>query len=176
MLACLDAAGWKRFRRRAPSEAQFVDHARALKDQVCRKDPYERSGLRAVLNFGHTFGHVIESLTNFRVSHGDAVAMGILCALDVGRVLEVTPSSLADEVEGTFRDELNAPGRAQLAKALGTSPAAAIAELLLADKKARARMLKMVLLERLGRARLFTVPAATWQRLLPAWRTGNGLG
>ena len=39
---------------------------------------------RLLLNFGHTFGHAIESATNFRISHGTAVGMGMLCAIALG--------------------------------------------------------------------------------------------
>jgi 3-dehydroquinate synthase len=42
---------------------------------------------RLLLNFGHTFGHAIESATNFRVSHGCAVGMGMLCAIAMGKRL-----------------------------------------------------------------------------------------
>ncbi len=172
MLACLDAASWRSYRRRAPTQARFVAHARALKDQVCRSDPYERTGRRAVLNFGHTFGHVLESLTRFRLSHGDAVAVGILCALDVGRALGVTRPKLAEEVEGLFSEELEAPGRAALAIALRSHSFAHLRGLLLTDKKAGQKGLQMVLLERLGRAVLHPVPEAIWEALLPAWREG----
>ncbi len=42
---------------------------------------------RLLLNFGHTFGHAIESATNFRISHGTAVGMGMLCAIALGKRL-----------------------------------------------------------------------------------------
>ena len=41
-------------------------------------------GLRAILNFGHTFGHAIETLTGYdRLLHGEAVAIGMVMAADV---------------------------------------------------------------------------------------------
>ena len=42
---------------------------------------------RLLLNFGHTFGHAIESATNFKISHGTAVGMGMLCAIALGKKL-----------------------------------------------------------------------------------------
>jgi len=52
-----------------------------LKADVVQADERETSGLRAVLNYGHTFCHAIESVTGYgKVLHGEAVAMGMLCA------------------------------------------------------------------------------------------------
>jgi 3-dehydroquinate synthase len=42
---------------------------------------------RLLLNFGHTFGHAIESATHFKISHGTAVGMGMLCAIALGKRL-----------------------------------------------------------------------------------------
>jgi 3-dehydroquinate synthase len=52
-----------------------------LKADVVANDEREESGLRAVLNYGHTFAHAIEALTGYgRLLHGEAVAIGMLCA------------------------------------------------------------------------------------------------
>ncbi len=52
-----------------------------LKADVVEKDEREETGLRAVLNYGHTFGHAFESLSGYgRLLHGEAVAIGMLCA------------------------------------------------------------------------------------------------
>lgn len=56
----------------------------ALKKRIIEED-YQESGLRRVLNFGHTVGHAIELLTEYKILHGDAVALGmaIECAMSV---------------------------------------------------------------------------------------------
>jgi 3-dehydroquinate synthase len=52
-----------------------------LKAQVVSKDEREETGLRAVLNYGHTFCHAFETLTGYkRFLHGEAVAIGMCCA------------------------------------------------------------------------------------------------
>jgi 3-dehydroquinate synthase len=52
-----------------------------LKADVVEKDEREETGLRAVLNYGHTFGHALEVLTGYeKLLHGEAVAIGMLCA------------------------------------------------------------------------------------------------
>ena len=50
------------------------------KAYVVSKDEKE-SGLREILNFGHTFGHSVESLSNFELLHGECVAIGMMSAL-----------------------------------------------------------------------------------------------
>ncbi|MBS1153311.1 MAG: 3-dehydroquinate synthase [Myxococcaceae bacterium] len=157
MAVCLDAAVWKRWSRRAPGTLELVKTARALKARVCAADPYEQTGRRSVLNFGHTFGHVIESLSGFRVHHGEAVALGMLCALDVGRAMERTPWPLAEQVEAVLTARTGA-SRGRLKAVLERHPAEEVGRLLGADKKSAGGALRMVLLERPGVARLVEVP------------------
>lgn len=49
-----------------------------LKINVVAKDPQERLGIREVLNYGHTVGHAIESISNYSILHGEAVAIGMI--------------------------------------------------------------------------------------------------
>ena len=55
----------------------------AHKARVVARDEFDRRGLRALLNLGHTFGHAVESASGFRLLHGEAVAFGIACATDL---------------------------------------------------------------------------------------------
>jgi 3-dehydroquinate synthase len=60
---------------------QVVSRCCRLKADVVEKDEREESGVRAVLNYGHTFGHAIETLSGYgRFLHGEAVSIGMLCA------------------------------------------------------------------------------------------------
>ncbi|MCL2350745.1 MAG: 3-dehydroquinate synthase, partial [Defluviitaleaceae bacterium] len=52
-----------------------------IKLEIVAQDERE-AGLRQLLNFGHTFGHAIESFLNFSFPHGHCVALGMVCALD----------------------------------------------------------------------------------------------
>lgn len=56
---------------------ELINRARAVKEKIVAEDLRE-SGLRTVLNFGHTVGHALELLSEYRISHGHAVALGIL--------------------------------------------------------------------------------------------------
>lgn len=172
MAVCLDGALWKRWRRAQPGEAQLIREARRLKTRVCAKDPYETKGLRAVLNFGHTFGHVVESLTHYRVRHGEAVALGMHAALDVGRALRVTPEPVASEVEATL-EPIAPRARARLAAALAGAGEVEVATLLAADKKSTAKGLSMVLLEKPGSTQTRAVDPAVWKETLRTWKAGR---
>lgn len=57
----------------------LVAHNVAIKARVVEADPFER-GERAHLNFGHTFGHAIESISRYSYSHGESVALGMTAA------------------------------------------------------------------------------------------------
>jgi shikimate kinase/3-dehydroquinate synthase len=57
-----------------------VRRCAAFKAAVCLRDPYE-GGDRVHLNLGHTFGHALEAASGYAVSHGRAVALGLLAAL-----------------------------------------------------------------------------------------------
>jgi 3-dehydroquinate synthase len=67
--------------------SRIIEQGVKLKLDVVRKDPCE-NGLRRILNFGHTTGHALEVLGKYRrMTHGRAVACGILVALDLSRRL-----------------------------------------------------------------------------------------
>ncbi|MGC8542554.1 MAG: 3-dehydroquinate synthase [Vulcanisaeta sp.] len=63
---------------------------------VVERDELDRAGVRAVLNYGHTVGHAIESATNFSVSHGRAVALGMICESKIGVKLGYTPKDVPE--------------------------------------------------------------------------------
>ena len=55
------------------------------KVHIVSRDPFERNGMRATLNLGHTLAHVLEKITDFKFDHGQAVAVGIrfICELSL---------------------------------------------------------------------------------------------
>lgn len=55
----------------------------AHKARVVARDEFDRKGLRALLNLGHTFGHAVEAASQFKLLHGEGVAFGIACAADL---------------------------------------------------------------------------------------------
>ena len=51
----------------------------AIKCRIVQQDEKEQ-GVRALLNLGHTFGHAVEAVSNFEITHGEAVSIGLVCA------------------------------------------------------------------------------------------------
>lgn len=171
MAVTLDARTWRTWRLARPDDVSLVATSRALKTRVCEDDPYEQRGLRTVLNFGHTFAHLIESVTRYRVRHGLAVALGMRCALDVGVAVGVTQAALAGDVERHL--PLAQTARGALARALRGVTADQLEALLRSDKKgATATATNFVLLEVPGRAVVRSVPHRVWRTLLPSWVKG----
>ena len=173
MVASLDEELFRAYTRRAPALERMVKDARRLKESVCARDPYEHEGLRRVLNFGHTFGHVLESVSHFELSHGDAVGLGMLCALDVGRTMGITPEDVAWRVEDALHQGPGVLGRERTADLLEGAALKDVMALLAADKKTgSAGELRMVLLTDVGRAEVRDVSADVWRALWPAWSRG----
>ncbi len=79
------------FAREPAALAAIVAESCRIKGEVVSADERE-SGLRRVLNFGHTVGHALEAITRFRrFRHGEAVAYGMIAALSLGVARGVTP-------------------------------------------------------------------------------------
>jgi len=74
----------------------------AIKAHVVSEDERE-SGVRSVLNFGHTLGHALERITDFAVPHGCAVALGMVAEARLGERLGVTEAGVADELAEALR-------------------------------------------------------------------------
>jgi 3-dehydroquinate synthase len=76
-----------------------------VKRAIVMEDPLE-SGKRMLLNFGHTFGHAIEKKRGYgTISHGVAVAYGMVIALDLGVKMGITPSKVAHDVKKLLSDK-----------------------------------------------------------------------
>ena len=133
------------------------------KAEIVDRDPLEK-GERALLNFGHTFGHAIETeqgyggLGNDNLNHGEAVAVGMVLAARLSADLGLAPAADADRLETTLRD-YGLPTRIPA----GLAPERLLARMRL-DKKNLAGRLRLVLWRGLGRAEV--VPDVDESRVL----------
>jgi 3-dehydroquinate synthase len=131
-----------------------------IKARVVSRDERE-SGLREILNFGHTFAHALESTTKYRrYQHGEAVAWGMMVAAFLGYELGLTR---ADEVSRIIA----------LIRRLGPLPRwprvspTTLLNAMRSDKKSRSGILRFVLTPRIGEARSYdTVPLHVVERVL----------
>lgn len=108
---------------------------------------------RAALNFGHTVGHAIEAQLNYGLRHGEAVALGMVAAMD----LAVTCAGFADEARRRVEAILTALGLPVICP----SPldVADILRRLAGDKKARDRIVRFVVPTAVGQVRWLESPA-----------------
>jgi 3-dehydroquinate synthase len=81
----------------------LVHAASAMKCALVERDPYEID-LRRTLNFGHTVGHAVETVTGYGpVLHGEAVAYGMAVAVRVATARGVLPAAVASRIVGLLR-------------------------------------------------------------------------
>ncbi|MDR2741428.1 MAG: 3-dehydroquinate synthase [Treponema sp.] len=78
---------------------RLISRAAEIKGRIVEEDPRETGERRALLNLGHTFGHALETSAGLgRLTHGEAVAWGIVRACELGYALGVTPLEQALEI------------------------------------------------------------------------------
>lgn len=145
-------------------DAEALEHAVlrsiAIKAEIVAQDERE-SGLRRVLNFGHTFGHAIEAGLGYGAwLHGEAVAAGMVMAADLSRQL----GYLSEADTGRIRSLLQRAGLPTGAK--GIAPER-MRQLMSVDKKVKDGRIHFVLLQRLG--------AATTRDDIPPAAVGHAL-
>jgi len=71
---------------------EIVYRSVKIKAEVVKKDELDL-GIRNILNYGHTIGHAIEAATDFRIGHGEAVAIGMLAAAKISNRLGILEQS-----------------------------------------------------------------------------------
>lgn len=130
-----------------------------IKAWVVGQDERE-SGLRAILNFGHTFGHAIEAGLGYgEWLHGEAVGCGMVMAADLSAELGLVPAAFVDRLTRIVE-------RAGLPAAGPAFGAARYLELMRLDKKAEAGEIRFVVVESPGRAGVRPAPDALVARVI----------
>jgi len=78
----------------------IVSMSAAVKAKIVMADEKETKGQRLVLNLGHTVGHAIETISEYKgVSHGEAVAVGTIAALKIAEKMKLTGSSVTGRIK-----------------------------------------------------------------------------
>jgi len=134
-----------------------IEGACRIKAEIVRRD--EREGnLRMLLNFGHTLGHAVETLSGYEnVLHGEAVAMGMVAAARRSEALGLSPPGTAERIESLA-------ARFGLPTELPPFPRSAYISALRVDKKMRDSRIQYVVLRGIGRAETVRLtPAAIAQ-------------
>ncbi|MFH1539009.1 MAG: 3-dehydroquinate synthase [bacterium] len=130
------------------SLARVVGRCCELKARIVARDERDTAGLRALLNFGHTFAHAFEAAGGYRrYRHGEAVAVGMLCAAELSVAAGPLKASDVERLEDLV-------ARAGLPRAARGLDAREIESRMKHDKKFRAGRTRFVLLEKIGAAYL----------------------
>jgi 3-dehydroquinate synthase len=122
---------------------ELVERSVAVKARVVTDDLRE-SGLREILNYGHTFAHAVEQVEGFAWRHGEAVSVGLVYAAELGRLAGITDAALAAR-HGRVLRSLGLPVSYR-----GDRWPALLA-VMRRDKKTRGDLLRFVVLEDLAR-------------------------
>jgi 3-dehydroquinate synthase len=145
----------------AAALARAIARSCEIKADVVSRDERE-GGLRAILNFGHTFGHAIEAGLGYgEWLHGEAVGAGMVMAVDLSHRLGLIDA----DIPAQLREAVAAAGLPVRGPAW---PAARYIELMSVDKKAEQGIPKFVLLDGLGSALVRRAPQAQVEATLEA--------
>jgi len=134
-------------RQRQPEALLYaIEHSCRQKAGIVARDETEQ-GERALLNFGHTFGHALEVLMGFgTLVHGEAVAIGMVLAADFSSRQE-----MAADADGQRLRRLLLLFGLPVSLPQGLDPAAILSRMRL-DKKARSNSLRLILWHGIGQA------------------------
>ncbi len=142
--------------------APAVRRSCEIKASIVAKDPEEKTGIRALLNLGHTIGHAVEKLKDFSLSHGQCVALGLCGCAYISKT-----RGLIDETE--YREVLSALETFGLDTSVSGLCAGDILQATRLDKKMDNGRIRYVLMKGIGNC--FTDASVTDQEQLDAIRS-----
>lgn len=134
----------------SPEFRRVVELSIALKARVVGED-FKESGLREILNYGHTLGHAIEHAERYRWRHGAAISVGMVFAAELGRLA----GSLSDSVVDRHRSILSSL-TLPIDYPLGRW--STLLATMQRDKKARAGMMRFIVLDDIGKTSVLAGP------------------
>lgn len=120
-----------------------------MKRDIVGEDEFD-NGKRQLLNLGHTLGHAVEACSNFTLSHGKAVAIGMASVVRASAARGICSGECAQRVESIL-DQFGLPIHTQ-------TPMEKLAQVMLADKKRRSNSIRVVVPEKIGACRLDMIP------------------
>lgn len=128
----------------------IVNECNKIKKAVVENDPHEKTGERALLNFGHTLGHALEKYMNFELLHGECVSIGCILATIISKNMEYLEASKADDVISHIKDNYKLP---KLPEDIDIDQ---IVKNTYNDKKVSGNSIKFILLKDIGEAFICT--------------------
>lgn len=130
----------------SPEFRELIERTIAVKAAVVSED-FTETGVRENLNYGHTLGHAIEHAERYQWRHGVAVSIGMMFAAELGRLA----GSLSDDVVDRHKAILTSLG---LPVSYGAGRWEGLLATMQRDKKARAGMLRFIVLDDVAKPRV----------------------
>jgi len=124
-----------------------------VKKAVIEADEFELD-LRRSLNYGHTFGHALESVTDFAIPHGQAVALGMILVDELSALKDILPAEEKTHVQKLCLDLIDGDITAHVKRL----QAGELVELLKKDKKTLGTKVNLVVLKHIGETIFVQVP------------------
>ncbi|MDY0210411.1 MAG: 3-dehydroquinate synthase [Acholeplasma sp.] len=126
---------------------EMIERSILVKKDIVLKDPYEEN-LRMILNFGHSFGHIIESKSAYKIPHGFAVAEGMILAIKAGIKLKITPRIILKRLHNVLEKYNLGQQKIDVYEMI---------EPLFYDKKFKNGKLNFILIEDIGISRIYPI-------------------
>ncbi|MDR2169233.1 MAG: 3-dehydroquinate synthase [Planctomycetaceae bacterium] len=123
-----------------------------IKGRIVGEDEFETTGKRVLLNYGHTFAHAFEIISNFKLPHGKAVAIGSIYAAKLAKRIEMVDNDFVER-QIKFHKTIGLPVELP-DELLNTINWNNIIEIMRHDKKTEAGNLKFVLPTKIGQCKL----------------------
>ncbi len=125
-----------------------------IKLSVVAQDPRERKGIREVLNYGHTVGHAIESLSGYKLYHGEAVALGMI----VEAVYAKEERLMNEDTLNKIKSIINSYGILKYVPSFELPTEEEYVNAILRDKKRRGNLIRLPVVRDLGLWELMEIP------------------
>ena len=129
------------------------------KRDIVKKDEFDR-GDRQLLNLGHTLGHAVEACSNFTISHGQAVAIGMASIARAAAARGICSAECAQRIEQLIA-AFGLPVRSEV-------PLAQLMQPMLSDKKRRSGSITLVVPQQIGDCRLKLLPVDSLENFMKA--------
>lgn len=115
-----------------------------IKAKIVENDERETTGLRSILNFGHTIGHALETAGGYsNLNHGEAISIGMICAAEISHAMGILP-------EAELQRIINILGLLKLPQEAKKGDLKAVLNAFLRDKKFINGRIRMVLPSKIG--------------------------
>ncbi len=92
----------KLFSGKKNNYSSIITSCLSIKSNIVMQDEKEITGLRKILNLGHTFGHALETASNHKLKHGEAVIGGIFCAIFLSEIVGYLDKEKCNMIKNDF--------------------------------------------------------------------------